>query len=129
MCIYRSLWERRFMQFCDESSSIVEWSSEEVVVPYLSPIDNKPHRYFVDFWIKAKNKHGVMETMLIEIKPKKQTVVPVMEGKRKTKANMTAAKDWVVNNAKWDAAREYCKDRGWSFKILTEDSILGERKI
>ena len=69
--IYRSLLERRFMVYCDKKSSILEWGSEEVIVPYKSPVDNRMHRYFVDFIIKLKNKDGITETLLIEVKPKK----------------------------------------------------------
>jgi len=116
------------MQFCDETDSVLEWSSEEIIVPYRSPIDNRVHRYFVDFWLKVKNKDGLTETMLVEVKPKKQTVKPILEGKRASKSDLIRARDWVVNNAKWDAAREYCADRGWQFKILTEENIFGAIK-
>jgi hypothetical protein len=126
-CVYRSLWERRFMQFCDQTDSVLEWSSEEVVIPYRSPMDRRVHRYFVDFWIKVKNKEGLVETMLVEIKPKKQTVEPILEGKKPTRKNIELARDWIVNSAKWEAAKNYCADRGWSFKILTEDNIFGAK--
>ena len=71
--IYRSLLERRFMVYCDTNSSILQWNSEEVVVPYRSPLDNRIHRYFVDFWIKFRDKNGDIKTNLIEIKPFTQT--------------------------------------------------------
>jgi len=116
------------MQFCDENTSVTEWSSEEVIVPYRSPIDNKVHRYFVDFWMKVKNKEGLTETMLIEIKPKKQTIKPIIESVRPTKSDLVRARDWVINNAKWEAAKEYCADRGWQFRVLTEENIFGGSK-
>lgn len=115
------------MVFCDESGSVVEWSSEELAIPYRSPVDNRIHRYFVDFMVKVVAKDGGTRTMLVEIKPKKQTMEPMMEGKRATKANIGIVKDWLVNNAKWAAAKEYCEDRKWLFKILTEDDIFGKK--
>jgi len=127
MCVYRSLWERRFMQFCDMSESVLKWSSEEVVVPYRSPIDNRIHRYFVDFCVTAKTETGE-ETMLIEIKPKAQTKKPTVSEKKVTTSKMREIKNWAINSAKWEAATEYCKDRGWSFKILTEDDLFSNLK-
>jgi len=130
-CVYRSLWERRFMVFCDTNPNITEWSSEEVIIPYRSPFDKKIHRYFVDFWIKTKNKDGLEENTLIEIKPKKKTVQPSMPsgaGARVSRGKMTEVRDWMVNSAKWEAAREFCADRKWKFQILTEDDIFGAKK-
>lgn len=115
------------MTFCDDTDSVLEWSSEEVIVPYRSPLDKRVHRYFVDFWVKVRNKEGLVETMLVEIKPKKQTVEPVLEGKKPTRKNLELARDWIINSAKWEAAREYCADRGWTFKVLTEDNIFGAK--
>jgi hypothetical protein len=121
--IYRSLWERRFMVFCDHNSSVLEWGSEEVIVPYRSPIDGKFHRYYVDFIVKLKNKKGTSETLLIEVKPKKQCKPPKIP-KRKTRRFLNEVKTWGVNSAKWEAAKEYSENRGWKFKILTEDTLL-----
>ena len=78
--IYRSLWERKFMKLCDSNSNILEWSSEEVIIPYKSPIDGKFHRYFVDFWVKQKNTKGEIVEKLIEIKPKKYTSLKSSHG-------------------------------------------------
>lgn len=119
--IYRSLWERKFMQYCDLNENILEWASEEISIPYISPIDRKKHKYYPDFYIKYKDKDGKIKKSLIEIKPKKQTVEP--QQKRRTKSYMTEAKTWVVNQAKWSAAEEFCKDHMWEFKILTEDDL------
>jgi hypothetical protein len=125
-CVYRSLWERRFMQYCDLNESVISWSSEEIVVPYRSPIDEKIHRYFVDFWIKTKDITGTEKCMLIEIKPKNMTQKPVIqENKKMSKTSMIKMRDWIINNAKWEAARQYCLDRKWEFKILTEQEIFG----
>ena len=121
--IYRSLWERKFMVFCDTQDSVVSWSSEEVVVPYVSPIDNKPHRYFVDFLVTVRNKKGLKETLLIEVKPKKQCKPPTKK-KRITKSYLCDLKNWGINSSKWKAAKEFAENRGWKFKILTEDTLL-----
>jgi hypothetical protein len=116
--IYRSLWERKFMVYCDTNPNILEWGSEELALPYRSPIDNKIHRYFPDFYIKVRESSGEIKKMLIEIKPKKQTIEPKVQ-KRKTKGVYEYAK----NQAKWKAAQEFCKDRLWEFKIITEDEL------
>jgi hypothetical protein len=118
--IFRSLWERRFMKYCDTNSSIIAWSSEELSIPYMSPIDNRLHRYYPDFIIKVKGKDGI-NTKVIEVKPKRETKPP-----RKTKNKvryMYETKTWGINSAKWAAAKLYCKNKNWEFKILTEDHI------
>lgn len=125
--IYRSLWERRFMVFCDIKDAIVEWGSEELFIPYKSPIDGRMHRYFVDFLIKTKNKNGHNETRLIEIKPKKQCQPPDKPS-RKTKRFINEVKTWAINSAKWDAAKEYAENRGWKFQIITEDTLFAGNK-
>ena len=125
--IYRSLWERRFMVFCDIKDSVLEWSSEELFIPYKSPIDSRMHRYFVDFVIKTKNKKGFTETRLIEIKPKKQCSAPDKPS-RKTKRYLNEVKAWCINSAKWNAAKEYADNRGWKFQIITEDILFAGKK-
>jgi hypothetical protein len=120
--VYRSLWERTFMKYCDTNENILEWFSEEIAVPYRSPIDNKIHRYFPDFYIKVKESNGSIKKYLIEIKPKKQTVEPIPQ-KRKTKGYIYEVYEYAKNQAKWKAAEEFCKDRGYEFKVLTEDHL------
>lgn len=120
--IYRSSWELKLMNMCDNNKSILEWGSEVVVIPYISPVDNKPHRYFVDFYIKIKNKEGIIEKYLVEVKPKKFTQEPV-KPKRVTKHFINEVYTWGVNQAKWEAAENFCKTRGWKFLILTEDEL------
>jgi hypothetical protein len=120
--IYRSLWERKFMVYCDNHSKILQWGSEEIALPYRSPIDNKIHRYFPDFFIKVKEKNGKIKRYIIEIKPKKQTIEPVVK-KRKTKGYIYEVYEYARNQAKWKAAEEFCKDRLWEFKILTEEEL------
>jgi hypothetical protein len=119
---YRSLWERRIMVHLDENSAVIEWSSEEIIIPYLSPVDNRWHRYFPDFFVKVKNKEGLMESMILEVKPFKQAVPPKPTG-RVTKRYITEVMNWGVNESKWKAATEYCKDRMWKFKVVTEKDL------
>jgi len=120
--IYRSLWERRFMSYCDLNENILEWGSEELALPYRSPIDGKIHRYFPDFYIKVKENNGSIQKYIIEIKPKKQTIEPKVQ-KRKTKGYIFEVTEWARNQAKWKVAEEFCEDRRWKFKILTEEDL------
>ena len=121
--IYRSLLERRFMVYCDTKQHILKWSSEEVVIPYVSPIDNRIHRYFVDFMIQYRDGSGTLRTVLIEVKPKSQTAPPKRPEGKPTRRFINEVKTWGVNSAKWKAANEYCLDRQWEFKILTEKDL------
>ena len=110
------------MLYLDENSSVVEWSTEEIVIPYLSPVDNKLHRYFPDFFVRLRNKQGLIESTIIEVKPASQTKPPKPQ-KRATRRYITEVMTWGVNEAKWKAADEYCKDRGWKFVVVTEKDL------
>lgn len=101
---------------------VISWSSEEIIVPYKSPVDGRWHRYFPDFVIKVKNKTGELKTWMIEVKPKKQTKEPIPQ-RRVTKQYITEVTTWGVNQSKWKAATEFCKDRKWEFVIFTEDQL------
>ena len=120
--VYRSLWELRFMKWCDKNQSVEEWGSETVIVPYISPIDRKAHRYFVDFYVKIRNKNGALQKYLIEIKPERFTKPPAIP-KKKTKRFIDEVFQYSVNDAKWKAAFEFCKDRNMTFMILTEKDL------
>jgi hypothetical protein len=120
--IYRSLWELKFMKYCDSNDNILEWGSEEIALPYISPIDNKMHRYFPDFYIKVRESNGMIKKYLIEVKPKKQTIEPIPQ-KKKTKGYIYEVYEYAKNQAKWEAAKEFCKDRKWEFKVLTENEL------
>lgn len=120
--VYRSLWELRFMKWCDTTSSVEEWGSEIVVVPYISPVDKKVHRYFVDFYIKVRDRNNVLQKYLVEIKPEKFTKPPQIP-KKKTKNFIDEVFQYGVNDAKWKAAFEYCEDRNMKFIILTEKDL------
>ena len=119
---YRSLWERRVMVHLDENPSVVGWSNEEIVIPYLSPVDNRWHRYFPDFFVRVKNKNGILEAMILEVKPASQSVAPEKKSKI-TRRYIREVVTWGVNEAKWKAAIEYCKDRSWQFKVITEKDL------
>lgn len=110
------------MSYLDKHPHVLEWASEEVIVPYRSPVDGRVHRYFPDFLVKRINKSGIKETILIEVKPEYQTVPPKVQS-RKTQKYLNEVKTWGVNEAKWKAAREYCADRGWIFEIFTEKHL------
>ena len=120
--IYRSLWERKFMVYCDKNASILEWGSEEIALPYISPHDSRVHRYFPDFYIKVQENTGKIKRYLIEVKPLKQTTKP-KKPKRQTKGYIREAFEYARNQAKWKAAREYCADRMWEFKVITEKEL------
>lgn len=121
--VCRSLWERKFAKYCDTNRGILRWGSEEIVVPYISPVDGRPHRYFVDFWIEVQSTSGI-KRFLIEIKPKAQTMPP-KQPKRQSKRFLTECATFAVNKAKWQAAENYCRERGWTFLVLTEDHLYG----
>tara|TARA_X000000950_G_scaffold183360_1_gene222153 strand:+ start:3804 stop:4241 length:438 start_codon:yes stop_codon:yes gene_type:complete len=121
--IYRSLWELKFMRYCDINENILEWGSEEIWIPYVSPKDNRVHRYFPDFYVKARTRDGSIQKSLIEVKPLRQTKKPNMNPKRRTKSWLNEVVTYGVNQAKWKAAQEFCEDRLWDFKILTEKEL------
>ena len=120
--IYRSLWERKFMVYCDKNEKILEWGSEEIPLPYRSPVDNRVHRYFPDFYIKVQENTGRIKTYLIEVKPLKQTQKP-KKPKRQTKNYLREVYEYAKNQAKWKAATEFCDDRMWEFKVMTEKEL------
>ncbi len=120
--IYRSLWERKFMIFCDSTQSILKWASEEIIIPYFYSIDKKVHKYYVDFIIQLKENDGSLKTYIIEIKPYIQTIEPK---KRKcTKKYIKELVEWEKNKSKWLSADKYAKDKNWEFKILTEKELF-----
>lgn len=119
---YRSSWELKFMVYCDRNEKIIEWGSEEIMIPYYSPIDGKIHRYFPDFYIKVKQQNGSIKKMIIEIKPYIQTQPPKTP-KKKTPKFLNEVKTWGINQAKWKAASEFCLDVKMEFKILTEHEL------
>lgn len=127
--IYRSLWELKLMRKFDEHPDIVEWQSEEVIVPYMNPVKGKPSRYFPDFVIKKRIGEDKYQVIMIEVKPLKQTAAPNPANKYKTPSGrvsrrfLNEAATYAVNEAKWKAAQRYCQERGWIFTVMTEKEI------
>jgi len=120
--IYRSSWEAKLMKYLDDHPDVLSWASEEIAIPYRSPIDNKIHRYFPDFKIKKRNSKGIVETIIIEVKPKSQTTPPKIINKV-SKKYVSEVYTWGINSAKWEAAKNYCGERKWKFLIMTEEHL------
>ena len=120
---YRSLWERKFMVYCDTNDSILQWGSEEVIIPYVSPWDGRVHKYFPDFYVRVRTKKGGIKEFIIEIKPKRQCKPPLKNPKRKTKKWYGELKAWGINEAKWKSATKWCEDNNMDFQILNEDHL------
>lgn len=127
--VYRSLWEFKFFKFIDLHPDVIWWQSEEVAIPYLSPIDGKMHRYFPDVILHKKIAEDKFETVMIEIKPEGQTRPPDISKKNKTPTGrisrryLNEVKTFGINDAKWKAARQYCASRNWKFEIMTEKHL------
>ena len=117
--VYRSKWEFYVMRHLDNNKSVVEWSSEEIVIPYRYDIDGRYHRYFPDFYVKYNNG----KSLLIEVKPAKETAPP-RTPERKTKRFITESLTWVKNCNKWKSAEDYAKDKGWNFVIWSENDLI-----
>ena len=120
--IFRSLWERKFMVYCDKNANVLEWNSEEIAIPYRSPLDNRVHRYFPDFYMKVKESNGIIKNYIVEVKPLKQTTPP-KKPKKQTRGYIREAFEYARNQAKWKVAKEFCKDRRWEFKVITEKEL------
>jgi hypothetical protein len=110
------------MVWCDKNENVLEWGSEEIVIPYISPVDNRIHRYFPDFYVRARTRDGGVTKLIIEVKPKSQTAPPKPK-KRQTPTYINEVKTYAVNAAKWKAAKEFCDDRKMKFLILTENEL------
>ncbi len=108
--------------WCDHTDTVLLWSSEEYVIPYISPLDSKTHRYFPDFYVKIRNVDGKTEEWIVEVKPAAQTKEPKKQ-KRLTKRYINEVKTYAVNKYKWDYALEWCKDRNFKFVIFTEREL------
>ena len=120
--ICRSSWERKLCQWCDMNNSIISWASEEFSIPYVSPKDNRVHKYYPDYLIKVKEKNDMIKTYVVEVNPYKQTRPPKTP-KRKTKSYLTECVTYAVNQAKWKAAKEFCEDHRIEFKVVTEKEL------
>jgi hypothetical protein len=119
---FRSSWELKFMKWADSNPNVLKWNNEELVIPYLSPVDNMQHRYFVDFVVMVKTKSGEVRKYAVEIKPETQTVPPKQT--KKTKKYLTEMTTYMTNQAKWKAADAFCRNKGIEFVVLTERHLF-----
>ena len=124
LVIYRSLWERSYMKKLDLNENILEWSSEEIALPYKSPLDDRIHKYYPDFYVKERLSDGTIKKYIVEIKPKKQSLIESKAASVRDRAVV------AVNHAKWASAMAYCKAQGYTFRVITEDDLFrnGSRK-
>lgn len=125
--VFRSSLELHMMKWCDSNPNVIQWGSEEVIVPYISPKDGQMHRYFVDFFVKVRNKEGEVKKFWVEVKPKRFTQEPKIP-KRRTNKFLQEVLNWGQNKAKWEAARKEAKRHGSEFLILTEEHLGVERR-
>ena len=125
--VYRSSWECKLMDYIDKNPDFIAWSSEEMCIPYVSPVDSKTHRYFPDFIVKVKSGKTT-KTLMIEVKPEKQSRPPQQKTKM-TKQYIQEVVTWGVNQAKWKAAIEYCKDRKWEFVVMTSNDGMSFKSL
>lgn len=121
---YRSGWELTFMTFCDSNDNVIYWASESMAIPYLNPMTGKRANYIPDFFVVYRNKHGKQIAEVVEIKPKKQSLIESKVASARDRAVV------AVNHAKWAAAMAYCKSQGLTFRVITEDDLFykGSRK-
>ena len=124
---YRSLWERKFMQYCDDNMNVLEWASEEMFVWYKSPVDNRAHRYFPDFLIQTDKGWTLIEVKpQVQTKPPKKLLVENLTSKKKRRY-VRAVQTWLVNEAKWKAAQKVCEVEGWRFQLMTEKQLQPDK--
>ena len=114
---YRSGWEHSFMRFCDNNDAVIQWASESISIPYRNPLTGKQSIYIPDFLITYRTKDNVMKAEVIEIKPKKQSVL-------ESKANARDRAVVALNYAKWDQATKWCRRNGLIFRVITEDDMF-----
>ena len=115
---YRSSWEQVFMRFCDENPNVAKWASESIKIPFQNPLTGRHTVYVPDFFIQYNNKNGKAVAEVIEIKPKKQTLVDAAQKSISTRAAV------ALNHAKWEAATKWCRQKGIKFRVITEDDIF-----
>ena len=125
--VYRSSYELHFFRWCDNNPRVLEWTSESVVIPYMSPLDNKFHKYYVDNSIVYKINEKTVKKFLVEIKPSKQTEPPKRHGNKKERTFITEATTYAKNLAKWEAANKWCEGKNFDFLILTEKQLFPKK--
>lgn len=129
-CVARSSWELIFCRWADNNPSVIEWASETISIPYIDQTERdyrgmpKKRRYFPDFILRVRNRENNIDTWVVEIKPEKETRPPRLSKVKSQKTKVYESKVWATNSAKWKAAEEFCRRRGWYFKILTERDLI-----
>lgn len=121
--VYRSSYELKFFRWADNNTNILAWGSENIIIPYMSPLDGKIHRYFVDSFVIFRDNKGNKQKFLIEIKPSKQVAKPLHTKGKHRRTIIHEQRTWVTNQAKWKAAEEWSKKKGYKFLILTEKEL------
>jgi len=115
---YRSGWEMTFMTFCDSNKNVLAWASESMSIPYRNPLTGKPSNYIPDFFVVYENKFGKKIAEVVEIKPKKQSLIESRTASARDRAAV------AVNHAKWAAAKAYCQSQGFAFRVITEEDLF-----
>lgn len=115
---YRSGWELTFMMFCDNNKNVTQWSSESIRIPYRHPLTGKQTIYVPDFLVVYVDKNGRQIAEMVEIKPKKQTLIESKGASAQLRATV------AVNHAKWAAAQMWCRRMGIAFRVITEDDLF-----
>lgn len=134
--VYRSSWELKCLKYLDSNPNVIKYSSESIVIPYAKPIkwnkgkvvQTKTARYFPDFFAVIRQGNGKKVEFLIEVKPYKECVPPSRKGNRRTQTLIREEMTYAINQSKWDAARAYCAERGWVWKVLTEYEIFNKKR-
>lgn len=121
--IFRSAWERTFMEWCDRRNEVLQWASEELHIPYFFPPDGKWHRYYPDFLLKVQTGDDKREVWVVEIKPAKQVAPPPQRKSAPRGRQLKEAIEYAKNQSKWKAAKAYCDAKGWKFVVLTERDL------
>lgn len=120
---FMSSWELQMDKFLDDNPNVLRWSSEEIAIPYVKPTDGKVHKYYPDYWVEYRNKHGDIIQEIWEVKPETQTKQPKRRGKNK-KTQVRESITYAVNVAKWQAATQFCNKYKMKFRIITENQIF-----
>jgi len=121
---FMSSWELNVHKFLDNNPNVIEWASEEVVVTYIKPTDNRPHKYYIDYYVKMRNREGKIIEELWEVKPERETKPPTKKGKKSQKTILYEQITYAVNQAKWKSATLFAKQHGMVFRVLTEKHIF-----
>ena len=122
--VYRSKWERIFLNYLDKNPRIIRYASEELIIPYISPIDHKQHRYYIDFYLEVLQHDNSVKKYLVEIKPYDQTIPPKKKKSGIDESYIEKTKTYLINQAKWEATKELCKQKGYEFMIITENELF-----